>query len=225
MFDSESLKQCLPTTFKGKVSQEMVDSFNQRVGEDIAELTMDNFISYSHILAEGRYSLNQYIDAVHFCAYKMTGMGTPEAWKKVFPNKYNKLLKEGKSAKEMSSHSSSYANGKLVNTILSQAMVPAYLVNMSSYQEAINKQVDLMRNAESERVQMEAANSLLTHLKPPEVKKVELDVSVKTTNLIDELRDVTASLAAEQKRLIEDGRYTAKDAAGQKIIEAEVIDV
>jgi hypothetical protein len=62
-------------------------------------------------------------------------------------------------------------------------------------------------------VRVDAANSLLTHLKPPEVKKVELNVGLKDDGSIAELRRVTAELAEQQRNLIQGGAVTAASVA------------
>jgi sensor histidine kinase regulating citrate/malate metabolism len=65
---------------------------------------------------------------------------------------------------------------------------------------------------------MEAANSLLVHLKRPESQKIELDIAVKDDSVISELKDITMGLAAQQKKLLESGAYSVKDVSNQGLI-------
>ena len=80
-----------------------------------------------------------------------------------------------------------------------------------------------MMTASSEKVRSDAANSLLIHLKPPETKKVELDIGLKQGNEIDQLRDVLAQLTSQQRQMIQTGVVTATETAEYKLI-GKVID-
>ena len=92
------------------------------------------------------------------------------------------------------------------------------------FQKALNVQADLMVNANSEKVRSDAANSLLTHLKRPEVTKIELDVGLKEDKTIDGLRQATMALAASQRDMIKSGMMNAKEVAHSQIIEGEVVE-
>jgi hypothetical protein len=80
-----------------------------------------------------------------------------------------------------------------------------------------------MLNARSEKVRTDAANSLLGHLKMPEVAKVELDVNVKEDDSIDELRRSTLELVEQQRKMIQAGAMKAGDIAKQKVVVGEVV--
>jgi hypothetical protein len=80
-----------------------------------------------------------------------------------------------------------------------------------------------MVHANSEKVRSDAANSLLTHLKRPEVTKIELDVGLKEDKTITDLRQATMALAASQRAMIKSGMMNAKEVAHSQIIEGEVI--
>lgn len=56
------------------------------------------------------------------------------------------------------------------------------------------------------------------HLKPPEVKKVELDIGLKADKGIDEMRSMLATLSAKQKELIDDGVVNTKEVAEMKLV-------
>ena len=79
-----------------------------------------------------------------------------------------------------------------------------------------------MQHADSEKVQTEAANSLLTHLKRPETKQVELSLDVKESDGMREMKDMLSNLAQTQIDLINAG-VTTKKIAHQDM--GEVIDV
>ena len=129
-------------------------------------------------------------------------------------------------AKDIASYVTAYNKSKLVNLIFEQTLIPSHVLNQDLYQRALNVQADLMINAKSEKVRCDAANSLLTQLKAPEVKKVELDIGVKEDGLIAALRATTLELARQQRLMVESGAMNAQEVAhGKLIIEgtAEVV--
>ena len=124
----------------------------------------------------------------------------------------------------MSPYTSAYKKNKLVNQIFEQTLVPNHVLNAPLYQSALNVQADLMLSAKSEMVRMNAANSILTHLKAPEVTKIELDVDIKQTDSIAELQSTMSKLAEQQVSMIADGSAKAKEVVEMDIITAEVIE-
>ena len=119
----------------------------------------------------------------------------------------------------MSPYVAAYHKNKLVNSIMEQAVIPTWLLNQDAFQSAINKLVDLMSNARSEKVQAMSADSLLKHLAKPEVKDTPMiNIDMRQNSGLDELKSAIASLAQKQKELIESGVST-KEIAEQKIYE------
>ncbi|WP_243430882.1 hypothetical protein, partial [Pseudomonas sp. 51_B] len=106
-----------------------------------------------------------------------------------------------------------------------QTLVPFWVLNQDMYQKALNVQAELMMSASSEKVRTDAANSLLTHLKPPEIKKVELDIGTKEDSSISQLRQATIELARQQKMLLESGMANAQEIAHSHVNKKEAIDV
>ena len=108
-------------------------------------------------------------------------------------------------------------------TLLEQTLTPMWILNQDLFQKALNTQAELMTTANSEKVRSDAANSILTHLKQPETKKIELDIGVKKDSSIDILRQATLELAAEQRLQIQAGQSTVKEVAeGSLVIENEI---
>jgi hypothetical protein len=116
-----------------------------------------------------------------------------------------------------------YNKGKLVTAVLEQAMIPVWLLNAENYQKAINQQVYLMTNAKSEMVQMQAANSLLTHLKKPESKDININMGAVEDKGVEELRNMMVGLAKQQQELISQGVSTKEIAHQSIIIDAEIV--
>jgi len=141
-----------------------------------------------------------------------------EAYTKTFPSKYQNFVANGVQAKDIASYVTAYNKSKLVNLIFEQTLIPSYVLNQDLYQKALNVQADLMISAHSEKVRCEAANSLLTHLKMPEVKKVELDIGVKEDGSIAALRATTLELARQQRLMMESGAMNAQEVAHGKLL-------
>lgn len=83
-----------------------------------------------------------------------------------------------------------------------------------------------MHNAVSEKVRTDAANSLLTHLKKPEVKEFQINMDVRDSSGMNELKDALRDMAASQMDAINRGVST-KEIASKPIvtIDAEVEDL
>lgn len=216
------LKKALPDKYKRGLSQEVLDNINQTLSDpDLHEVYRNNFMSYLTVLGDGKYKITDYLSAVKYCTHKLMGNSNIDSYIKTFPDRYGDMLVRGLSAKEISSIVSIYNKGKLVNTIMEQSIIPSWVINQDLHQKAINVLADLMMNANSEKVRADSANSLLVHLKPPEVKKVELDIGVKANKEIDDMKNLLAQLSAKQKSLIDNGVVSVADVAHTKIVEAQ----
>jgi hypothetical protein len=102
---------------------------------------------------------------------------------------------------------------------MEQSLIPTYVLNQDLYQEAINVQAELMRSANSEKVRSDAANSLLTHLKQPETRKIEIEMGVRESKSIEELKEATRALAQAQLAAINTGTMSVVDVAHSRIIQ------
>lgn len=228
----EQFKESLPKQLHNRVSKEVMKNINTTLADQhTREHFRDNLLSYTNVLKAGKFKLNSYIDATRYVSFKLLGYNNQESYSKTFPGRITILLKEGATEKVISSYVAAYNKNKLVNAIWEQTLIPSYVLNADLYQKAINVQAELMTVSSSDKVRTDAANSLLSHLKPPEIAKVELDINVKDNKTIDELRKTTLELANIQKKLIQGGSMSAKDIAHSDIIikaeditEAEIIE-
>lgn len=224
MLTIEQVTKALPTQLKTNVDQGFVDQLNKISSDPVVSQNIrENFISYSSILREGRFKIEDYTHAVAYVSYKIMGYTNKDAYIRTFPQRYQVLTQRGASDKDISSYVAAYNKNKLVNLILEQTLIPMWVVNQDIYQKAINTQADLMQNARSEKVRSDAANSLLTHLKKPESKKVELDIGMVDKTGLSELNEQLRKMTVIQQDLIHNG-MTTKQIAHQNIVEAEVIE-
>lgn len=225
MLSEEEIKSALPVNLRGNVSDEFVTTVNNVIADpEAAAVVRENFVSYTHVLREGQFKLTDYLNAVTYASFKIMGLSSREAYERTFPNRYQALAARGASNKDISAYVAAYNQNKLVNLILEHAMIPTWVLNQDSFQKAINVQVELMLTAKSEKVRSDAANSLLTHLKKPEKAQVEVDVNIRETSGMVELKNMLTELAETQQNLIGRGVPT-RDIAHQKLIEGTAIDV
>ena len=224
---AEQFKQVLPDKVKKSVSQELIDQINSTLSEpEMYEAYRDNLLSYSKVMADGRFKIDQYISAVKYVSHKLMGATNIEAYSKTFPDKMQRFAAQGVSAKDIASYVTAYNKSKLVNLIFEQTLIPSYVLNQDLYQKALNTQAELMVSAKSEKVRCDAANSLLTHLKMPETQKVELEIGVKEDSAIAALRATTMELARQQRLMLEAGAMNAQEVAHSRlVIEGEAREV
>ena len=226
MLSLDQFRQALPDKVKKSVNQELVDSINKTLSDpEEFEAYRDNLLSYTRVMADGRFKVQEYVNAVRYVSFKLMGATNIEAYTKTFPDKYQRFVVQGVAGKDIASYVTAYNKSKLVNLIFEQSLIPSWVLNQDLYQRALNVQADLMINAKSEKVQTDAANSLLTHLKPPEKQVVELNIGVKEDSSISMLRAATMELVRQQKLALESGSVNAQEVAHTKIQMADVVDI
>lgn len=214
----DEFRDAMPAKWKKTVNQELIDQVNSTLSDPTAfETYRDNLISYTSVMADGKFKIEQYLDAVRYVSFKLLGNTNIDAYIKTFPARYQAHLTAGTSAKDIASYVSAYNKGKLVNLIFEQTIIPSYVLNQDMYQKALNVQCELMLTAHSEKVRSDAANSILTHLKVPEVTKVQLDIGVQENSAIQGLMDTMHGLAAQQQKAIQSGLLNAQQVAHSKI--------
>lgn len=228
MLTKELMIRCLPPKYKGRLTDENVDNINATLTDcEHRDAVRSNILGFTSVLNSPHYSLAEYINAVKYITYTMTGDVNVKAWAKTFPDRYTRLVAKGTEPKDINAHVRHYNMTKLVNEVREQSLTPSHILNADVYQKAINKQLSLMNTAKSEKVQQDAANSLLMHLKRPETQKIELDIGIKEDSMLTELKDVTNALAMKQLALIQAG-HSVKDIAHQEILinphEGEVVN-
>jgi len=216
----------LPKQVKTRVTDELVDNINLLLDDQgLRENFRENLLSYTGVMADGKYKIGGYVNAVRYVSYKLMGATNIAAYTQTFPDRYQRLIDEQAEDKTIASYATAYNKTQLVNKIFEQTLIPVHILNADLYQKALNTQARLMTTANSEKVQSDAANSLLTHLKMPETTKIELDVTHKEDKSINELREATLLLAKQQRAMIESGAMKAKEVAHSTVIAGESEDI
>ncbi len=228
----EELKRQLPKRSKKLLNQEAVDVINsveEQVGSEFSEVYRNNFITFSKVLENPDYTMTGYVEAVRFVSFRLMNYSIIDSYQLTFPHRYGRLLdkysdhgdEEWIRSNKIAPYATIYSKGKLVNELLAQAAVPVSILNADLFQEALNVEAHLMKNARSETVKQLAAKTILEILKPEEIQKVELDIGLKENDVIKDLREVTMRLAEEQRLAIASGSVNSKYIAESTIIEAE----
>lgn len=219
MLTVDDVSQAVPANLKSAVTPQLVATINSCVSDpEMAEHVRNNFISFASVLRDGKYKMQDYLNAVTYVSYKMMDMSNHDAWCSTFPQRHAALTAAGKGKKDVSSHVSMYSKGKLVAAVMEASFIPTWVLNRDIQQKAINRLADLMMNAASEKVQAEAASSLLTHLAKPKESGPMVNINIAETSGMNEMKDMLEKLALQQQDLIKNG-VTTKEVAGQRIFE------
>ncbi|RUT50981.1 hypothetical protein [Campylobacter fetus] len=192
---------------------------------------IDTIITYQSALQNDRVSLEDYINAIRFCSFLETTNGNAtEAYIKAFM--YREFVKDryledrnSEAYKQLTSAATRYRKNPLVINILTQAEVPLYLMFQGYRYKAVGVLVKEMNEARLSKDRITAADKLLTHLKPPENIKVELDIGIKQDNIVDQYEDMLSNMVKKQKELLTNG-VSIEEVANIKhnYIETEVIE-
>ena len=215
----EQFRDVLPKQVRGAISDDLIDAVNIAIANsELRENFRDNLLSYTSVMKDGKFKIESYINAVKYVSLKLLGSSNVDAYLKTFPDKHQWFIAQNTSSKDISAYVAAYNKTKLVNLIFAQTLVPFHVLNADLYQKALNIQVALMTDEYvSPKVRSDAANSVLTHLKPPEVTKIELDVK-DDNSMLAGLRQTMLELAAMQHKNIELGISSAKDVAHSNLI-------
>lgn len=222
----EQFKQALPGALKKSVNPELIKKINSTLNDpDMYDTYRDNLLSYTKVMQEGKFKVTSYIDAVKYVSHKLMGKTNTDAFAATFPQKIQRWAQQGVASKDQASYITAYNKSKLVNLIMEQTLIPTWVLNQDMFQKALNVQAELMMTASSEKVRSDAANSLLTHLKAPETKKMELEVKQSEDSSIAALRQSTMELVKAQQEMIRSGAMNAQDVAHSRVIEGEATEV
>lgn len=223
---TDEIKEILPPQVRKNVSQDVIDIINNVIGEpEFVDQFRENLVGYQSVLSQGKYKLTNYVEAVKYVSHKMMGCKNKEAFYRAFPEKIADYKRRGIDELEINRLVYAFNSSKLVSSIFAQSMIPTHILNADVFQAAINRQYKLMMYAKSEKVQSDAATSLMVHLRPPEVKKMELDVKLKEDSSIVALRQATMELVNQRKSAIQAGSMTALQSAHSGLIlEGELDD-
>jgi len=228
MLTLQEVQETLPAGQKGHITQDMVTQLNALSKDpEEARNIRENFITFAQVLQEGRFKLGDYVRAVMYVSHKVMGKSNLESYKQTFPERYQQMVADGRQPKDIASYVAAYNKGKLVNLVYERAMIPTWVLNQDMFQSALNTQYEIMNDVnESGKTRVEAANSILTHLKKPENNKAELSIEVKMNDGMAALEQRLSEMAEVQQKTIEGSAMTAQEVAALplNVPEAEIVD-
>lgn len=218
-FSEGDIRDMLPMRTSKTMTQLACKKLNSILSKDEEPAVLrEHLLTFANVLRNNTLSVEAYVNAVRFASYKMVGMTNLDAYKKTFPEKVARWMAEGRDNKDMSSNISMYARTKAVIAIMEQAYIPNCLLYRDVEHEAIMSQVNLMRNAKSEKVRHDAANSLLVHLKKQDTAKYRLDIDITPSSAINDLRIAIEELNQAQRQSLNSGVSSLKSIAEGIII-------
>lgn len=204
-------------------SQELVTTLNS-LETDGADLVRENWLTHANVLREGTYSMDQYTTAIKYVSLKQMGHTNQQAYSIALADRYQELRAKGYDDQRISSHVAAYHKGALVQKLLAQSTIPLYMLYQDEAHKAIAVLVDVMTSEESsQKTRAEAADKLLTHVKRPEAAKIELEVSNKQSDGMQELTVMMRDLAQRQLAAIREGG-NVKTVANLPIRQPDIID-
>ena len=221
----EELKILYPVKVAGKVLEQAAEILNTAT-EDMdyvmAKEFRDNCLSFIDILknSKSRVSFADYVNACKFATFKLAGNTDVRAYALTFPDRIRRMERDKVPNSHLYQYASIYSKNKTVVEVMAKLVVPTHIMFQDIFHQAVKVQSELMLDDSiSPKVRSDAANSLMTHLKTPEVKQAELKVDVQGSGAIEQLAEALGSLSGKQSEMLREGRYSLKDIREATIIE------
>lgn len=226
----EELKILYPVKVAGKVLEQAAEILNTAT-EDMdyvmAKEFRDNCLSFIDILknSKSRVSFADYVNACKFATFKLAGNTDVRAYALTFPDRIRRMERDKVPNSHLYQYASIYSKNKTVVEVMAKLVVPTHIMFQDIFHQAVKVQSELMLDDKiSPKVRSDAANSLMTHLKTPEVKQAELKVDVQGSGAIEQLAEALGSLSGKQSEMLREGRYSLKDIREATIIEVTADD-
>lgn len=228
----EKLKKFIPRGCHPTVNEDIVDMLN-RMEDDCGlpqEYMEEKVLSSLHML-KGRsgVGIEKLTNALKYCNLKQN-MSNEQAWAIVFPEKYERLISEGK---QVDNHVSMFNRSDLVLDIDKSMLLAASIQYMPENRMAMERLVGLMNGKganEGEKagpmVQYNAAKTIYEMTVMPEDNNINLKIGMdeETKSVQQNLADQLAKMSSVQMKRIEAGEDIGEvQKIGVKV--EQVIDV
>jgi len=226
----EKIEQLLPKGTNHKVTDEVLSLINniEKDTELIQEYAEESILNNLPILREVRVSLKDYVDAVKYVQLKQN-MENHKAWELTFPDKYNRLVQEGR---WNSSHVSYYNSRPIVVKLEAQKLLDYKALYAPVFYQQIQVQArlaagtDANGNPTSGTVQQLASKTLLELLKPEEANKLDITIgqSEEVKSSMDKIHDTLQEIAISQQKALQSG-MKIEDIQKLRLVKSNEIDV
>jgi hypothetical protein len=220
LISEEQFKALLPKQFKGTVTQEVMDEINNALSDPIAnEAFKENLLSYTGVMRDGKFKIGDYLKAVKYVSFKLLGEGNLQAYLKTFPDRHQEFINKNTTPKDMSSYAAMYNKNKLVNLIFAQTLIPHHVLHQELYTKSLYGLFEIANDPKAPaRDRAFSYDKVMSHLKPPENTKIELDIGIKSDSMVEQLRITMAEFSAQQLKAITLGTQSVTDIAHQKLV-------
>lgn len=207
----DSLKAVTPKSQRSMITTDLVEKLN-KWGEDpkLLESYGENVLSYISVLRDGKFKIEDYMNAVRFVSYKLMGYTDIDAYTITFPERYQRLVDDGVPREDMSPYVAAYKKNMLVVKIFEQTVIPVNVLNNHMAQESLNELMRIGLTGRSEMARVAALSKVIDKTDAPEVKKMQLDVGIRGSDEISDLRSMLSEAATEQLDYIEKGKVDLK---------------
>lgn len=196
----EQIKALLPRGSKASISQRVLDLVNNVEDDGIdAGFMREKVMSFADVLKDGKYPIEDYMNAVKYGIATMNGMSNRKAYMMVFPERVvhiQKKVKEReieiaagsqKSPVDLDNFVGMYNKGDLVVEIKSRMILDVAIMNQPVNAEALNIKINLMRGhaapdpeGKPQRVtpliQLQAAQAVFAATEMPKDNTIQLKV-------------------------------------------------
>lgn len=184
---TELKRPMLNRKLSGMLSDNQLDEINTKIksigaSQEEQEQIINSFVSFPSILENSSYSIQSYLNAVMFITMLSVGNTVIDSYRIVFPERFQKMVDEGRDRKTIQAYASAYNSTKLVNLLKKQVLIPFYILNQHTRQDALNKMQHLMYEGKTDFIQLKAAECILNVLETPK----ELDLNVNTTTTLSD---------------------------------------
>ena len=223
MIEYKEFRKALPPE-KRKLLTEDTFKVIQQLDNDPDLDLRDELISYTQVLQTGKFKITDYAKACKYIAYKNAGYSNKDAYQKTFPERIERWEKEGKPWDKIHRYINKYNTSTLVTEITKRVLIPTKILNQDKVQKSLNVLDELMMNAKSEMVRMKAAETLLRELKIDDDNKLELDITVKKDESLDQLEKKLAEFSTLQLNAIKNKQSDPKQIAEMDIITVDTED-
>ncbi len=196
----------LPIKARDRISNEdmeELDRLQRKFGFTRNEL-LDSVVKYSSILEKRKTNFNHFVNAIIFINFLNLGDSKSDAYRKTFPERLKNKKGEWLTPDQIAVKANNFYNNDLVQSMIEMLPMTNNLLFFNERMKAMRIAVDLMENASSDKVKIEAVKVVLDNTKPPE----EINVNLKTDSRADELFEKLRTTAEQQARLIEKGLDT-----------------
>lgn len=210
--------------------REMMDRVNQIIQSEnptYAEYFRNIWVDSLDLMSSSNnnsktYSYKELANACLFMTYRMAGDTKIKAYCKVFPERFERLKNEGENNSRLYDYAELYSRNKICTEIAAKISIPTHILYQDAFHKAMRVSVDIMMDEKvSPKVRVEAAANIMNHTKIPEIKKAELDISIRETDDLQQLKQTLAELSSKQHQMIIDGECSVVDVSKQVIYTEE----